>query len=221
MTELSDGLKAPPLPRTHLRRNAVIVPIAVLVALVAFAALELPAILHGVGHRWAVSDPLRHADAAVVLGGGFEMRPAAAAQLYKDGAVAQILVSTAGGDHPGIADPGNIDRQALIKLGVPASAIVEFGDHPANTYEEARALVEWAEQNRVRRIIVPTEIFPSRRVRWILRHELGKVGVDARVETLVPEFYNFDDWWERKSGLSDFESELIKYLYYRVRYWRS
>jgi uncharacterized SAM-binding protein YcdF (DUF218 family) len=218
MTELSDGLKAVPLPEGHLRRNAVIVPIAVLVA---FAALELPAILNGVGHRWAVSDRLRHADAAVVLGGGFEARPAAAARLYKDGDVAQILVSSAGADHIGTADLGNIDRQALIKLGVPASAISEFGDHPSNTYEEARALVEWAAQNRVQRIIVPTEIFTSRRVRWILRRELGKVGVDARIETLVPEFYNFDDWWERKSGLSDFASELIKYLYYRVWYWRS
>jgi uncharacterized SAM-binding protein YcdF (DUF218 family) len=218
MTELSDRLKALPLPKGHLRRNAVIVSIAVLVA---FAALELPAIMHGVGHLWAVSDPLRHADAAVVLGGGFETRPAAAAQLYKDGDVAQILVSSAGADHTGTADLGNIDRQALIKFGVPAAAIIEFGNRPSSTYEEARALVEWAAQNRVRRIIVPTEIFTSRRVRWILRHELGKVGVDARVETLAPEFYNFDDWWDSKTGLSDFASEFTKYLYYRVRYWRS
>jgi hypothetical protein len=38
---------------------------------------------------------------------------------------------------------------------------------------------------------------------------------------LVPKAYVFDDWWDSKFGLSDFASELIKYLYYRVWYWRS
>ena len=82
-------------------------------------------------------------------------------------------------------------------------------------------MAAWTEQNRVRRIIVPTEIFASRRVRWIVRRELGKVGVDAKVETLTPKSYDFDDWWDMQAGRYDFGSEIIKYLYYRVRYWRS
>jgi uncharacterized SAM-binding protein YcdF (DUF218 family) len=219
MTEFSDGFGAAVSVRSgHLRRRALIF-LSVVVTLVGVFA---PTILGLVGHLWAVSDRLQHADAAVVLGGGFESRPAAAAQLYKDGDVSQILVSSAGTLDTGSgAGLDNIDREALIKLGIPASAIVEFGNHPSSTYEEARALAAWTEQNRVRRIIVPTEIFASRRVRWIVRRELGKVGVDAKVETLTPKFYDFDDWWDSETGLFDFGNEIIKYLYYRVRYWRS
>ena len=55
----------------------------------------------------------------------------------------------------------------LLKLGVPPEAILSFGTDVSNTYEEARALAAWVKANGVRSIIVPTEIFSSRRVRWI------------------------------------------------------
>src|SRR5580692_11299666 len=187
-------------------------------ALLTLGGIYLQTMLSKFGHLWAVSDRLRSADAAAVLGGGLDDRPAAAAQLYKAGEVKQILVSKATYHQPGPSYP---DSEALIKLGIPPSAIVEFGDDPSSTYEEARALASWAKQNDVRRVIVPTETFPSRRVRWILRHELGKVGVDARVETLTPKVYNLDNWWDTEAGRSELATEIIKYLYYRVRYWRS
>jgi uncharacterized SAM-binding protein YcdF (DUF218 family) len=219
MTQFGDGLKAVRSPRRYIRRTAVIFLIpAVAVMLI---GVNAPTILNVVGHAWAVSDPLLHADAAVVLGGGCESRPAAAAQLYNNGVVRQVLLSTAGPNFTGSSDPGNSNCEALTKLGVPAAAIIEFGNRPSNTYEEAHAVALWAAQNHPRRVIVPTEIFSSRRVRWIMRHELGKVGVDARVETLKPKSYGFDDWWNSPSGFADFGGEIIKYLYYRVRYWRS
>jgi uncharacterized SAM-binding protein YcdF (DUF218 family) len=208
MTQLGDGLMAARSPRRYIRRTAVIFLIpAVAVTLI---AINAPTLLNFLGHVWAVSDRLEDADAAVVLGGGCEARPAAAAQLYNNGEVKQILLSSA-----------DLSCEALTKLGVPAAAIIEFGNRPSNTYEEAHAVALWAEQNHPRRVIVPTEIFSSRRVRWIMRHELGKVGVDARVKILKPESYGFDDWWNSPSGLADFGNEIIKYLYYRVRYWRS
>lgn len=207
------------ISRANYRRRGTKVVFAFLaLVLIAAAVADASTMLVWIGQRWAVFDRLQVADAAVVLGGGYESRPAAAAMLYKQGEVKFVLVSTAGVLDS--TDP-NIDRQALLRFGVPAKALIEFGNDPTSTYEEARDLVAWATQHQLKRVIVPTETFASRRVRWILRQELGKVGVDARVDTVVPKFYGSKRWWTTEAGVKDFGIEIVKYLYYRVRYWRS
>jgi uncharacterized SAM-binding protein YcdF (DUF218 family) len=179
---------------------------------------ERGAILAAAGRTWAVSDRLAPADAVAVLGGGVDIRPAAAARLYMAGMVKQILVSNGG---TGSDQRGSPDREALVRLGIPAAAISEFAQDPASTYNEAHALARWARQNRARRIIVPTEIFPSRRVHWIMRRELSHVGTHVMVEALSPGSYDLNDWWRNPQGIDNFTSEIIKYVYYRLAYWRS
>ena len=100
-------------------------------------------ILRGVAERWAISDPLERADGIVVLGGRTDVRPSAAADLYKRGFAPRILIAKT------MDDPleTTLTRQILLKLGVPAEAIVEFGDKLSSTYEEARAVLEWAKSS--------------------------------------------------------------------------
>jgi uncharacterized SAM-binding protein YcdF (DUF218 family) len=209
-------------PRLRIRRSIAIVLLGA-VCVLTLVGFELPAILGSFGRLWVVSDQLEPADAVVVLGGGSQSRPNAAARLYDARLVRLILVPTVEPSPAGIAEPENPDRETLIKLGVPASAIIEFGNDPSNTYEEARDLALWLKQNRVQRIIVPTELFPSRRVRWILQRELGKVGVRVMIEIVASHVYDIDidHWWQSSGGRSNFLNEIIKYLYYRIRYWRS
>src|SRR5215472_11685703 len=88
---------------------------------------------------WVVSDPLTHADAIVVLGGNYQTRAPAAADLYRRGLANKVLVS-----HGSDCES---NRAALLKLGVPASAVETFGKTQKSTREEAIALREWAEQS--------------------------------------------------------------------------
>ena len=78
--------------------------------------------------------------------------------------VGQIMVSNSRASN---AERHNPDWDKLVSLGIPATAITEFGNASANTYDEARSLAHWA-KHRVQRIIVPMEIFPSWRVQWDL-----------------------------------------------------
>jgi uncharacterized SAM-binding protein YcdF (DUF218 family) len=106
----------------------------------------------------------------------------------------------------------------LLKLGVPPEAILSFGTDVSSTYEEAGALAEWARTNGVRSVIVPTEIFSSRRVRWILDKQLGSVGTRTEVQALPPLEYDADNWWQHEAGVIGFQNEVVKYFYYRLKY---
>jgi hypothetical protein len=97
-------------------------------------------------------------------------------------------------------------------------AIVSYGQDVSNTYEEARAVVEWARRTGARSVIVPTEQFSSRRVNWIFKRELAAVGVRVGIKVLRPYEHSIDDWWTKEQGVVAFQNEVLKYVYYRMKY---
>ncbi len=106
----------------------------------------------------------------------------------------------------------------LLKLGAPETAIEIFGSELSNTHQEAVALREWAVSAHARRIIVPTELFASRRVRWTVERELAGTGIQAQVPAFDVAEYGVSDWWRHEKGIVEFQNEVIKYVYYRVKY---
>lgn len=205
--------------RTALRR-ALLVLFALTAVLGAGAWFDRDSLLRSAADLWIVSDPIDPADAAAVLGGGVEDRPFAAAKYYKEGLVKKILVSKTyegPAEKLGAVVPEAVaSREILLKLGVPASAIETFGPS-RNTHQEALALRAWAEETGAHSLIVPTEIFSARRVRWTLHHVLGH-DIITRVPALVPPGYNRADWWQHDRGILAFQNEFLKYLYYRISY---
>src|SRR5262249_32140929 len=140
-----------------------------------------------------------------VFGGGVADRPFAAAQYYRQGWVTKILV-----DEPN-------SKAVLLKLGVPESTIKTFGQGLDNTHQEALALRAWADQHNLHSIIVPTEIFSTHRVQWMLNRVFPPDFV-IRIAALYPANYSRADWWKNNGLRFAFEIEVMKYLYYRVRY---
>ena len=106
----------------------------------------------------------------------------------------------------------------LLKLGVPAGAIETFGNENNSTRDEAVALKHWADQHSVSRIIVPTELFPARRVHWIFHREFAGSSVRLEIPSFEKTGQTRDDWWKTKWGITAFQTEIMKYLYYRLKY---
>jgi uncharacterized SAM-binding protein YcdF (DUF218 family) len=209
------------------RRAWWLVPIFVVVAIVVAWMARAP-ILRGLAEWWVVSDPLDRADAIVILSGRLDVRPFAAAALYQRGMAHQVLFSRAA---PGPIDalrlrllPQQTERpirylaSLLGKLGVPDEAMVEFGQDVSSTYDEARALVDWARSSGARSLIIPTDEFTTRRIRWIFQRQLGPMGVRVMVQAVEPPEYKVDEWWRSKNGLIEFQNEVIKYVFYRFKY---
>lgn len=197
---------------------------ALVVALAALGAASWwgrAPLLRGLAEAWIASDPPSTADLVAVFGGGLETRPFAAAEYYRQGLVKRVLVSD---DREGraaklgvVLSDAAAARQVLLNLGVRADAIQTFGAGLANTHDEALALRDWAVRHHVHAIIVPTEIFAARRIRWTLNRVFGD-AVSIRVPVLDPPGYTAADWWKNEQGVISFQNEIIKYVYYRLRY---
>jgi uncharacterized SAM-binding protein YcdF (DUF218 family) len=192
----------------------IVLIIAAAVAL-GIAWLAGPWLLRCVAELWVVSDRLERADVIVVLGGGVDVRPAAAADLYQRGIAPRVAIGVS--EFDGGRSAGH-NRDMLIQHGVPRTAIVEFSFRPHSTYGEARGILAWAKSSGAKSVIIPTDIFPTRRVRWIFTHELAPAGIRVTVQAVTPPRYSVDDWWQHKAGRTHFRNELIKFAYYRLRY---
>ena len=189
--------------------------IMVVVMALGFLWLARPLLLPGIAKLWIVSDSRDHADAIVVLGGGLDVRPAAAADLYKRGMAPRVAVGLSEFDQ---GQDASLNREMLLRHGVPSTAIINFRFRPHTTYGEARGILEWAKTSGAKSVIIPIDIFPSRRVRWIFNRELTPAGIRVSVQAVTPPWYSVDDWWRHKAGWTHFGSEMIKFAYYRLKY---
>jgi hypothetical protein len=179
-------------------------------------------LLRGAADLWIISDGVGHADAVAVLGGDIETRPFEAADLYHKGLVKKILISHNEEDRAAaigaVQGHTEANRSVLLKLGVPKDAIEYFGKANKSTKDEAVALRDWVQHRSAASIIIPTEVFATRRVRWIFTREFAGTGVRIHVLGLEPREYSRAQWWKTPHGLLAFQNEVIKYIYYRLEY---
>jgi uncharacterized SAM-binding protein YcdF (DUF218 family) len=179
-------------------------------------------ILRAAANLWVIDDPIQKADAIVLLGGGLETRPSAAARLYRDGYAPRILITqpkASPTDGMGLTTrEQDIARQVLMKEGVPESAITGIGQNVQSTYDESRATRAWLNTNHATRLIIPTDIFHTRRVRWMFHKQLKGTGVALTVEAVPVREYTQGDWWKHEQGIVAFQNELVKSLYYHLKY---
>jgi len=178
--------------------------------------------LRGAAQAWIINDPLTRADAIVVLGGGLDTRPFEAARLYHEGFAPKILlmdVKPSPTTKLGILPAENdLTRQVLLRRDVTNSDCLTIGHAVASTYDESRAVRAWLEQTGAKKLIIPTDLFHTRRVRWLFRKQLKGTGATFVIRAVPLTECDASNWWRHEQGLIAFETEVIKYAYYRIKY---
>jgi uncharacterized SAM-binding protein YcdF (DUF218 family) len=202
--------------------KAIVASSLLIVILGALMWFHRDTLLRYAAEQWVVSDDIHPADAIVILGGGTDTRPFIAADDYRKGLAQKVLVTNTSPSRVEalgvLPSHAAINRGVLIKLGVPETDIEGLGVAVSTTYDEGRALRDWAVRSHARSVIVPTEGFSSRRVRWTLTQALTGTGTSVQIQTLDHPAHNQTSWWKTDKGLITFQNEVIKYLYYRYRY---
>lgn len=180
-------------------------------------------LLAGAARAWIVDDAPGKVDAIAVLGGGAQFRTFAAARLYHAGVAPKIAFMDVGlgpeerARGETVSGETRLLRAVLLSERVPEESIVLVGRGETSTAEEARALRDWAVQAGVKRLLIPTDYFHTRRVSWYFRKVFAGTGIETRVQAVPVGAYTPADWWRHEDGVITFQNEAIKSALYFVR----
>ena len=158
-----------PTFRRRLRQGTL--ALIALTTLLAVAAWLLP---HEV---LCIDSGVTKANAIVLLGGGSYERPARAAELFKEQAAPQIIITGAGDDE--------INRHLLLKAGVPASAI-RMETASKSTRENALFTIPLLRAEHATNVILVTSWYHSRRALKCFRHYAPEMRFYSR-----PSYYAY------------------------------
>jgi len=164
---------------------------------------------------WVVDEPLEKADVIVVLAGDcfWAGRLRRALEIYRQGWAPWVVLS---GQllHPRLSEVELVEQEAL-ELGFPRQAILRMSHDGGSTLEEALVLRHFLREHDLRRVIVVTSNFHTRRTRTIYHALPGMGRTDVRVVAAPDLRFNPDCWWQPRAGLLTLAGELLSLFYTR------
>lgn len=199
--------------------------------LVAFATLAVllggmwllrAPILTGVARFLTVHDRLQRADAIFVFGGDPDVRPFAAAALYRRGWAPRVLVP--GMETGRLAAMGMVPTQTelftgvLHREGVPDSAVAVLAmpGGTASTTDDVAVLRAWLRRTGTRRVIAVTTDYHTRRARRALRRGLKGIDVEVMMHGTPARGFDETNWWRTEAGTVAYFNEYVKLVRYVV-----
>jgi uncharacterized SAM-binding protein YcdF (DUF218 family) len=207
-----------PLPRL---RTAVRWTILVLFLMAAAGGVWL--LIYG-GRYLQHEDPLEKADAIFVLAGTRLERPLEAVDLYKAGWAPLIVLS------PGRPEPSEyllhqrikfpleseLQRDALMQLGVPAAAVPSTTGYIDNTAQEANLVRAMVKNKHWHRVIIVTSKYHTRRAAFAFRRGLKGTGAEVVMRASKYDPSDPANWWRSRADFRFALSEFQKLLAYRL-----
>lgn len=167
-------------------------------------------------------------DAIVVFSGSstYVERAAWAAKLYGEGRAPLIILTDdgliAGWDHHEDRNPHYYELTAkrLQQQGVPKNRIQLAPGQALGTYEESLLIRDYATSHNLKRILIVTSAYHSRRALWSMRRACEGSGIEVGIDTPPPGWQTPSPWvwWSRRWGWKVVGGEYVKMIYYWTKY---
>ena len=211
--------------RSHekVKRRRLVLLIALLTAVVVW-----PIIAWAGARLLIVKSDLASADAIVVMSGSatYRERAAWAAKLYREGRAPIVILTNdslkSGWDNKEQRNPYFYELAAreLQQQGVPASKIQVVSDIALGTYEESLGIRDYASAHQLKRLLIVTSAYHTRRTLWSLRHACDGSGIEIGIDSPAPGWQTPapSRWWWRRWGWKVVAGEYVKLAYYWMRY---
>ena len=175
------------------------------------------------GRFFSAADPLQHGDAIFVLAGSRVDRWLEAVDLFKEGWAPKIVLSPGPvselenklrGEGLRLPREGDLARDAVISLGVPADAVSVMPGGVDNTAAEAVALRRLLSPGSSHRLIVVTSTYHLRRAGYAFRREFAGTGT-----AIVMHGSRYSEaqpwrWWSRRDDIRYLMNEMPKFVAY-------
>lgn len=175
-----------------------------------------------------VKAELPSADAIVVLSGSstYIERANWAAKLYREGRAPLIVLTDdgliGGWDNGEDRNPHYYEMSArrLQQQGVPADRIQLAPGVALGTYEESVLVRDYASARNLKRVLVVTSGYHSRRALWSMRRACEGSGIQVGIDSAPPGWQTPSPWlwWSRRWGWKVVGGEYVKMVYYWTKY---
>jgi uncharacterized SAM-binding protein YcdF (DUF218 family) len=178
-----------------------------LAGLVLVAVVLHVRILGVLGAYLVQASPPQRADAALVLAGdAWGNRVLTAAQLARDGFVPKVLVSGPDGAY-GLHEC-DLAIPFAVRQGYPESYFVHIEHTARSTLAEAQAVVPVIRRMGLKRIIIVTSDFHTRRAGAIFRRLAPDLTI--LMVSAPDKYFTADGWWHGREGQKTFLMEWEK-----------
>ena len=217
-----------PLEPTRSSRTRLIFQGLVILALI-LVSFSGP-FLQGIGNYLVLEDRPEKADLIVLLAGSPVVRGLAAADYYNQGLAPKIFLSRGGLEQSSLlkgltgldlSDTGYwaLTRDIMVAKGVPKSAVVMDTQFVDSTLAEANRFAEYLKAAPIKKMILVTSRYHSRRAYQTFSHVLGP---DVKIISLPSKYDPFqpDAWWHDRASFKNVVLEYQKMLMFRLETWK-
>jgi uncharacterized SAM-binding protein YcdF (DUF218 family) len=164
-----------------------------------------------------VEVPVAHADAIVMMAGDYQSKAPVVAMLYRDRYAPLVMLA-----NDGVFSSWSVQynrnlhqvewaEEALVKLGVPRTAIVKLPFYGSGTIYDALTTKRYVLDHNLKSILVVTSDYHTRRTLWSFRTVLKDHPLVIGIYPVTASSVEQDD-------LKRYLTEAVKLLYYKVRF---
>jgi len=179
-------------------------------------------ILNGVGNWLVAADTTEKTESCFVLGGNSFERGISAVEIYKIFPDHQFVAT--GGNYPyqilcldTTMFEAELTRHWMIAKGVPQEQI-EILTSAHSTMDESEEILTYCKAKSLKHITVISSAFHLRRVRWVFEDKFKEAGIKVNFHGATSAEYDPTNWWKNEEGLIMTNNELVKLLYYFIKY---
>lgn len=196
--------------------------LAVIVILIAIGVIFKTPILQSFSDFLMKQDPAEKADLMVVLSGGAFDRGNEGARLYKEG-YAQHIICPGGNMEEILLALGDtlyesdVCKKNIVRNGIPDSLVTVL-HYGTSTREEADTILGYCKEHHIKKIIVVTTLFHTRRAGSVYKKRFAAEGITVLMRGAHDTNYDEDHWWQSEYGMIALNNEYMKSLYYLIKW---
>jgi len=175
-----------------------------------------------VGRYLNASDELVQTDAYFILGGNSYDRGKKAFDVYTNYPEAHFVAT--GGNYPLqiraldiTMKEAELTRHWLIRQGVPENQIDTLCS-ATSTYEESIEILRYCESHNFTTVTLISSSFHLRRMRMVFEKKFRKEGIQTYFLGAGDEEFRQDEWWRDEQSIVNVNNELVKIVYYWLKY---
>lgn len=174
------------------------------------SAITLPAL----GYFLSTGDPVRKADAIVILSGDDGARVREAAAIYKAGNGTYLVITKT--DDEDIGEQKTYSEKLMriaITEGVPQDSILLTNEIAIDTIAEAKSVFQLAQVRNLHSLLIITSPYHVRRASYIYNHIFAGKDIEVSVHGVRDSWYRPTEWFLSVDGWKRTTQEVAGLVY--------